>query len=175
MKPNNAEREFLIKSLRGYDDLSRLDTERHRAYLDECRNYAREIAYGFMVKGYKRGDRVLSVVADRNTTIPILLGCELSHIEMVELSREALKERVHTTLERGALRAVFVSDELDYEYVKEVCNKSGVMIDLFLVPDSDSVCDLRYLRMIGKSWEIKYKPFVDRAFRQLELTSLTLL
>lgn len=171
MKQDIAKIELGKRVLSGDMNLCGIEDQKNQNSFVEYGEEAREIAYGLMVKGYRRGERVLVITQEQDSVLSLLLGCELAHVEITELRRESLKERLLTTIGTGRVRAAFLTNESDYEYVKDICNRSELNIDLFLISDSDSLCDLRYLRMIGKSWEIKYKPLVDRAIREIKLNN----
>lgn len=125
---------------------------------------ARELAYGFMVKGYQRDTLVLSLLSEREQDELLEIGSQLAHLSYIKIaSRDLLPE----VLNRGNTLLLFVDNkETRDTIISSIPSDSSVEI---FVASSDSVdsTSIDYLQMIGRSWEYKYKPSVDRIYREI--------
>ena len=136
------------------------------APVKEFESEAREVAYGFMVKGYSREATIFSMVEDVKWDKVIEMGALLSHINYTKVaSADLLPESVRLLNPV----AVFVDSDEVYNKVLQIKNEHSLNVQIYsLAPiENDSTTSVEYLRMLGRSWERKYKPNVDRTYWQL--------
>ncbi len=133
----------------------------------EFESQVRQLAYGLMVKGYRRGDSVLILYSASQARVFINAGCKLAHLNVKELSASLKGEELISVLRESEVRAIFVIDQIELGHFSSLIKDSGLNIDMYSVLGSDSGTSLNYLQRIGTTWELKYKSAVDRTLREI--------
>jgi long-subunit acyl-CoA synthetase (AMP-forming) len=138
---------------------------------NEYESQVRQLAYGLMVKGYKRGESAIILDSASQAGAFIDAGCKLAHLNITGFSDSLIGEELISVLRDSEVRAIFVMNKKDLENVSSLINGSGLNVDLYSVLGSDSGTSLNYLQRIGATWELKYKPAVDRTLREISFNS----
>lgn len=128
---------------------------------------AREVAYGLMVKGYTRDSVLLSMVEDVKWDRVLELGALLARVNYIKVAEESVLLDTINMLNPVAL---FVDSDNLYEKVIDLKNSFSLNIQVYNVTEKNLELNdttMEYLRMLGRSWERKYKPNVDRRYWEL--------
>lgn len=138
---------------------------------NEYESQVRQLAYGLLVKDYKRGENVMIMDSASQAMVFIEAGCKLAHLKVMTLSDSINGEELIAVLRESNIRAIFVMNKTDIEHMSSLIKSEGLNIDLYSILGSDSKTSLNYLQRIGSTWELKYKSSVDRTIRELSFNS----
>ncbi len=128
---------------------------------------AREVAYGLMVKGYTHNSVMLSMVEDVKWDRVLELGSLLARVNYIKVAEESV---LSDTIKLLSPVAIFVDSDEMYEKVQALINANQLNVQVYNVTENKSGLNdttMDYLRMLGRSWERKYKPNVDRRYWEL--------
>jgi|SRR5574344_447710 long-subunit acyl-CoA synthetase (AMP-forming) len=139
--------------------------------VNEYESQVRQLAYGLLVKDYKRGDNVMILNSASQAMEFIEAGCKLAHLKSMTLSDSLNGEELIDVLRNSNVCAIIVMTKTDVEHFSSLMKSEGLNIDLYSVLGSDSKTSLNYLQRIGSIWELKYKPTVDRTMREISFNS----
>lgn len=142
------------------------------APVKEFESEAREVAYGLMVKGYAHNSILLSMVDDVKWDRVLEMGSLLARVNYIKVADDALLLSTISNLNPVAL---FVDTDEQYERVNQIKNQNSLNLQIYNVAAKNSglnASTMDYLRMLGRSWERKYKPNVDRRYWELYFPSV---
>jgi len=142
----------IVRALAGDADLvAPVDGKFRPVSPDDYEDQVRYLAYGFMVKGYDRNSDIIVTGLDDNSYAFVNAACRLAHLNVLRC------DGTDTNVSYKA-RVIFMFGK---------STASASLPDSIIV-EADGICSsLDYLIMLGRTWEIKYKPSVDRTFMEL--------
>lgn len=137
------------------------------APMKEFEAEAREVAYGLMVKGFNRDSVLLSMVEDVKWDRVLELGSLLARVNYTKVAEASV---LLDTVKMLNPVALFVDSDEQYNKMVELKNAYSLNIQIYNVTEKSAELNettMDYLRMLGRSWERKYKPNVDRRYWEL--------
>lgn len=169
---NFENQNFMGKSIVGENQLSApVSGVWAEVSANEYESQVRQLAYGLLVKDYKRGNNVMILESALQATGFIEAGCKLAHLKSMTLSDSLKGEELIEVLRDSNVCAIIVMNKTEVEHLPSLIKSEGLNIDLYSVLGSDSKTSLNYLQRIGSTWELKYKSSVDRTMRELSFNS----
>ena len=132
-----------------------------RYSVDEYITASRETAYGLLAKGYKAGDKIISITANRPEWNFLDMGCTLARLIYVPIYPTLSTEDFTFIFDHSDARAIFVGTTVLRRKIQAALAAQKRTIDVWLIDDSDDQPCMRQLRELGRSTWKEWESIID--------------
>ena len=125
--------------------------------VDEYVKASRETAYGLLAKGYKPGDKIISITANRPEWNFLDMGCTLARLIYVPIYPTLSTDDFSFIFNHSDARAIFVGTAVLHRKIQSALAKLDHPCDVWIIDDHETLPCMRDLRETGraawKDWE----------------------
>lgn len=138
-----------------------------RYSVDDYITASRETAYGLLARGYRPGDKIISITANRPEWNFLDMGCTLARLIYVPIYPTLSTEDFTFIFNHSDARAIFVGTAVLRRKIQAALAAQERPIDVWLIDDSDEQPCMRQLRELGRSSWKDWESIIDNNIRDV--------
>ena len=135
--------------------------------VDDYIRASREMAYGLLAKGYKPGDKIISITPNRPEWNFLDMGCALARLVYVPIYPTLSTDDFTYIFTHSDASAIFVASAALFRKIRPALDAQDHPIDVYLIDDSDTQPCMRDVREAGRAAENDYDSIIDNNIRDV--------